>query len=165
MKLAEREFAEIKALVFDKCRFTCSGLALMAESSEYGACSFRLNEKEVRMRVAKVTPKKIGQFVTLWKRNSQGITEPPNINDSFDLFVINARFQGRFGQFVFPKSVLYMNGIVSGEGSKGKRGIRVYPPWDRPVSLQAQKSQRWQAEFFLELNKTPDLERARELYR
>jgi hypothetical protein len=36
-----------------------------AESAEYGAYTFELNDLSVRFRVAKITPTKIGQFVTL----------------------------------------------------------------------------------------------------
>jgi hypothetical protein len=45
---------------------------LERESLEYAACSFKLNSMSVKFRVAKITPTKIGQFVTLWKRVSKG---------------------------------------------------------------------------------------------
>ena len=35
------------------------------ESAEYGACRFSLNGQVIVFRVAKTTPTKIGQFVTL----------------------------------------------------------------------------------------------------
>ncbi len=41
-----------------------------SESAEYGAYCFSLDHKKVLFRIAKTTPTKIGQFVTLWKRPS-----------------------------------------------------------------------------------------------
>jgi SAM-dependent methyltransferase len=58
------------------------------ESKEYGACTFELNGMIIQQRISKITPTKIGQFVTIWKRNMDGITEPFDNSDNFD-FVIN----------------------------------------------------------------------------
>jgi len=44
----------------------------MEKSVEYEACIFRLNDFFVRFGVSKITPTKIGQFVTLWKRTDNG---------------------------------------------------------------------------------------------
>ncbi len=41
-----------------------------AESSEYGACRLGLNYHNAVLREAKTTPTKIGQFVTIWKRQT-----------------------------------------------------------------------------------------------
>lgn len=43
-------------------------------SSEYGACRLGLDDYTIVFRVAKTTPTKIGQFVTIWKRPIQGAT-------------------------------------------------------------------------------------------
>lgn len=66
------DFEVIKKLIYDPCQFECSDLMLETESLEYAACSFKLNSMSVKFRVAKITPTKIGQFVTLWKRVSKG---------------------------------------------------------------------------------------------
>jgi len=39
-----------------------------AQNSDYDAGIFQLNSKSVRFRVAKTTPNKVGQFVSLGKR-------------------------------------------------------------------------------------------------
>ena len=39
-----------------------------AESVDYGACRAELDGKRLVLRVAKTTPTKTGQFVTIWKR-------------------------------------------------------------------------------------------------
>ncbi|HIY75058.1 MAG TPA: MepB family protein [Candidatus Sphingobacterium stercorigallinarum] len=60
--------------------------------------------------------KEIGQFVTLWKRNSQNKTEPFDIRDSFDFYVITTQQKDRFGLFLFPKHVLVENHILTNNG-------------------------------------------------
>lgn len=57
----------------------------------------------------------------------------------------------------FQKNVLLQRDIVSDQGKGGKRAIRVYPPWDKPTSNQAQKTQQWQLEYFLEVPFTEPL--------
>ena len=60
---------ETKNLLFDKCKFDVSNIEIEKESSEYCAHRFEINNKKILFRQAKITPTKIGQFVTLWKRN------------------------------------------------------------------------------------------------
>ena len=122
---------------------------LEPESAEYGACQYRLNDLRILFRVANITPTKIGQFVTIWKRNNKGPIQPYDATDPIDLFVIAVRMGENFGHFVFPKDVLRQRDIVSKNGKGGKRGIRVYPPWDIPTSKQAQKTQDWQLGYFI----------------
>ena len=47
--------------------------------------------KKIQHRVSKITPTKNGQFVTLWKRNQNGITEPFDINDEIDFIIITVK--------------------------------------------------------------------------
>jgi hypothetical protein len=157
---------ETKELVFDKCGFELRNLEIEKESTEYSACKFDLNTVKILFRVAKITPTKIGQFVTFWKRSEKGPIEPYAVSDAIDFFIINTKSNDKFGQFIFPKSVLSQQGIISTNLKEGKRGIRVYPPWDLTMSKQAQKTQKWQLECFLEipLNKSVNLEKAKQLY-
>jgi hypothetical protein len=140
-----------KTLVYDTCEFDFSDLKIEKESTEYDACSFKLNGKAIVHRTAKITPTKIGQFVTLWKRNNNKQTEPFHIDDDFDLIIISAKNQNLFGQFIFPKLILVEKGIISDSNKQGKRGIRVYPPWDITASKQARKTQQWQLNYFIEI--------------
>jgi hypothetical protein len=157
---------ETKELVFDKCGFDLRNLEIEKESAEYCACKFDLDTIKILFRLAKITPTKIGQFVTFWKRSENGPIEPYAVSDEIDFFVINTKSNDKFGQFIFPKSVLCQQGIISTNLKEGKRGIRVYPPWDLTESKQAQKTQKWQLEYFLEipLNKFVNLDRAKQLY-
>ncbi|MFA6403276.1 MAG: MepB family protein [Salinivirgaceae bacterium] len=79
----------VKELVYDKCGFCITNLKLNSESAEYGACSFVLNGMLIEYRVSKITPTKTGQFVTIWKRNQNGITVPFDLMDDIDFVVIN----------------------------------------------------------------------------
>jgi len=98
------------------------------ESQEYAACSFNLNQHRIKFRTAKITPTKIGQFVTFWKRLGSGPILPYDISDEFDFLIVSVRHKDQLGQFVFPKYVLYSRGVISKDGKDGKRAIRVYPP-------------------------------------
>jgi hypothetical protein len=156
-----------KELIFDKYNYECSLPIKEAESSEYGAYTFEVNTLSVKFRTAKITPTKIGQFVTLWKRIDKGPIQPFDFTDSIDLFIISTRKDNRLGQFVFPKSILCEQGIISTNNKEGKRAIRVYPPWDETLSKQAQKTQKWQLDYFLEIpsDKSIDTELLKKLYK
>ncbi len=141
----------VKELIYDRCGLELTNLKLHSESLSYGACSFVINGKRVEQRVSKITPTKTGQFVSIWKRNENGLTQPIDSSDNIDYLIIIARSDKNFGQFIFPKSVLMENGIFSKNGKGGKRGIRVYPPWDLASNNQALKSQQWQSNYFLKI--------------
>jgi hypothetical protein len=155
-----------KEWVYDQCGFDLSNLKLNSESVEYGACCFKLDGKTIEHRVSKITPTKSGQFVTIWKRNKDGITAPFDISDDLDFVIITSKCDNNLGQFIFPKSVLAHRGIITQNGKKGKRGIRVYPPWNTTTSKQAQKTQSWQTKYFLTIKNdhSTDLEMAKQLF-
>lgn len=119
------------------------------ESTAYKACSYQIDGINIIERTAKITPKKIGQFVTCWKRNAKGITQPFEDSNEFDFFIIKVFDDDFAGYFKFSKAVLIKHGIVSTEKKDGKRGFRVYPFWDKPTSKQAIKTQTWQLEYFI----------------
>lgn len=136
---------------YDSCGFVLTDFK-EEEGAAYQACSFTLNGGTIIGRTAKQTPKKIGQFVAIWKRTEARQTAPFREQDRVDFLVINVISEFGGGQFVFPKSVLVDQGIISSAKKPGKRGIRVYPPWDHPTSKQAQNTQQWQLQYFLELS-------------
>lgn len=154
-----------KKYIYDLCGFNFKNAIPEIESSEYNAYTFELNNLKIRFRSAKITPTKIGQFVTLWKRIGKGPIMPFDASDEIDLVVVSVQKDDHYGQFVFPKAVLVKQGVFT-DGKEGKRAIRVYPSWDVTESVQARKTQKWQLEYFLEVSKekTLDIERVRLLY-
>nr|AGZ94048.1 hypothetical protein [Streptomyces sp. MMG1612] len=163
---AHEDLLAAKALVYDRCGFTCSQPVPEAESAEYAAHEFTLDGLDVRFRAARTTPTKVGQFVTVWKRSPAGPIQPFDATDAVDLFVISTRDDRNFGQFVFPMDTLRRHGVVSANGSGGKRAFRVYPPWVTPANRQATGTQAWQLGYFLHLHQAEpiDLDRAQALY-
>lgn len=153
-------------LIYQPYQWKLSDFKEERESREYEACRFRLNDLSVICRTAKITPTKTGQFVTLWKRSVAGPIEPFEASDSIDLLMVNVSRGDLSGQFLFPRQILLDKGVLTGNGKEGKRAIRVYPPWDVAGSRQAQKTRKWQSEFFLPLHSfsPADYKKAKKLY-
>nr|WP_315471791.1 MepB family protein [uncultured Rhodoferax sp.] len=158
-----------QALAYAPCGYSFTHLQPEPESADYAACTLLLNGLRVQYRVAKITPTKVGQFVTFWKRLGRGSIQPFDVGDPVDLFVVSTRSGQQLGQFVFPKAVLADQGVVaSGDLSghqAGKRALRVYPPWDTTTSRQAQRTQAWQLRYFVDMSQgqAVDLERVQAL--
>lgn len=58
-------FTQIKTKIYDPCALKISGFKFEKESKEYEASQFVLKGLQIINRNAKVTPKKVGQFVNL----------------------------------------------------------------------------------------------------
>jgi len=63
------------------------------------------------------------------------------------------------GHFIFAKSILISNKILSTNNNEGKRGFRVYSPADIPTSKQATKTKNWQISHFASSEDEIDLEK------
>lgn len=138
--------------------FLFSDLIHEDESRDYDASTFTLNGLKIKYRSSKITPTKTGQFVTLWKRDNEGITKPHDQLDAIDLVIISARKDENFGLFIFPKTILLEQSIFSKNKKEGKRGFRVYPAWDKTENKQAQKTQKWQLDYFLDASDIKNLD-------
>lgn len=160
-----KNLEDIKTRIYDKVGFEISQVKNELEGTEYDACRFELNGNIIFCRSSKITPKKVGQFVTCWKRNTEGETAPYSVKDELDFLVINVKSGSNLGQFVFPKSELISKNIITSEKRSGKRGFRIYPKWDVPNIKQAEKTQKWQLKYFYEINESIDLKRVKELYK
>ena len=133
------------------------------ESLEYNAYRFGLNGKKIVFRSAKITPTKIGQFVTLWKRPSPDAEIAPlDIHDHIDFVVISVSDGGLHGQFIFDQKILLAKGVMSNNGKGGKRAMRIYPSWSKPIAKEAIKTQQWQLQYFVE--GTSDKNKVRRLF-
>lgn len=153
----------IKSMLSEHFRIQLEDYFQEPNGIPYSACGFSLNGKKIRFRSANLTPKKLGQFVTLWKRNETGSTAPLDSADPFDGIMVSARKADAFGLFIFPKSILSEHTVISTREQGGKRGFRVYPPWDSLVSRQAIKTQSWQSDYFVELQPKLDIKNLREI--
>ena len=142
--------------VYKPAGMQLTGLALReAESAEYSASRFGLDGHTIVFRVAKTTPTKIGQFVTIWKRPRSGSTIAPlDVDDGVAFVVVSVSDATHRGQFVFDHKILASKGIMAINGKGGKRAIRVYPPWVKPVAKQAVRTQQWQLRYFLPLEQS-----------
>lgn len=160
--MTRQKLEETSKLVFEKIDLYISNLLIEKESQDYSAAQFELNNLKIIFREAKITPTKIGQFVTLWKRMEEKPIQPFSSSDDFDLVIINTNTPTNSGQFVFPKSILEQKGYLQSQSKKGKLGFRVYPSWDKTLNKQAQQTQKWQLNYFLEI--PIDLSKAKSLY-
>lgn len=151
-------------LVYKPCGLVIRNLKAEDESADYGAAEFTIDNRRIKFRVGKITPTKVGQFVTFWKRIDKGPIAPYDFNDPFDLLVVCVRAENHFGQFVFPKMALCEKGIVSTDQKEGKRAMRIYPPWDKTNNSQARKTQHWQLEYFVETSEQLPFDFARVQY-
>lgn len=139
--------------VFSLLNLQLSDLTKDSECEEYSGYNFKLNQFSIKFRKAKVTPKKTGQFVTLWKRNPETKeTEPFTDQDSFDFYIIVTEHESQSGFFFFRKDILAEKNIITSSLKTGKRGFRIYPDWDLPENKQAISTQKWQTEFFINLS-------------
>jgi hypothetical protein len=155
---------EVNVNVYVRCGLTLSNYIIEDESKEYDASRFELSGLKIACRSARITPKKAGQFVTFWKRNRNGTIEPLHEKDKIDFFAVNVRSENKFGHFIFPRSILIEKGIISTDKREGKRAFRVYPGWDLVQSKQALKTQKWQLNYFFEVDEDMDLHKVKELY-
>lgn len=121
------------------------------EGRDYEAHTFHVDGLLAAFRAARTTPKKAGQFVTLWQRTAPdggGPIRPFDASDGVDLFVVGVSGEDGFGHFAFPLDALLARGVVSTDFVGGKRAMRVYPPGSAPTNRTAQATQRWQLEFY-----------------
>lgn len=122
------------------------------EGEAYGAAVLKIENRGILFRIAKTTPTKTGQFVTLWKRQAvHGNIAPMDISDGFDDAIIATFNENSRGVFIFSKETLQERKIFSSHGKGGKLAFRVYAPWVETKGVQARAAQKWQCDFFLDL--------------
>lgn len=162
-----RALCYVNELIYKPINLILKSVQEEKQNAKYGAGIFQLSSITVRFRVANITPTKSGQFVAFWEKDENSNNQPYSYAEAPDLLVITTyKSDSEFGQFVFPKEVLFTQNILKSNSTKGKMAIRVYPSWDIPTSKQAVKTQEWQLPYFVDLS-TPDnasKEKVAELY-
>ncbi len=103
-----------------------------------------------------MTAKKVGQFVTFWKRDLDGKTAPFDMNNDFAFYLIAIEENENFGFFVFPKVILENENLISTEQKKGKRGFRIYANRHFLTNKQAEKNKLWQTKYFTDYSDSED---------
>ena len=117
-------------------------------NADYGAQLLMIDGVMARLRVGRVTPRKVGHFVAVWERASDGTTRPFPAEGGTELLLVIVRDGARLGMFTFPREALREHGILSVAGEGGKRGFRLYPPWAETTNAQARRTQQWQRRYF-----------------
>lgn len=152
LKMKE-EFKHVNNILFEALNLEISNVCFEEETGDYCGYNFQLGTLNIKYRKAKITLKKIGQFVALWKRDTAGNTEPYSLDDDFDFYFIETEYKHNQGCFVFPKTTLAEKQILSVKEKEGKRGFRVYTIWDIPENKQAINTKNWQILYFIDLIK------------
>ena len=140
-------------MIYEPNDLTVKSVKEEKQNSKYGAGTFRLSSRTVRFRVANITPAKEGQFVALWEKDENNKNQPYSYEEAPALLVITTfKNDNKFGQFIFPKDILFQRNIFRSSSTKGKMAIRVYPSWDKPTSKQALETQKWQLPYFVNMS-------------
>ena len=157
---------QFEEIALKPLQLSISNLEKDLECDEYFGYNFESNQLSFKFRKAKITPKKVGQFVTLWKRNVIKQTEPFSENDVFDYYIIATEEDSKLGFYIFPKAILIEKNILTSAKKEGKRGFRVYPNWVKPENKQAEKTQNWQQNYFVEvIDNQIDLKQVKSIFK
>ncbi|MNK57849.1 MepB protein [compost metagenome] len=147
-----KEITRLNNLIFKPLKLNIPEIIPDLECEDYFGFNFKINENRIKFRKSKLTPKKVGQFVTFWKRDSEGKTVPFDIIDDFDFYIISIEENDNSGFFILPKAILEKENLISSELKVGKRGFRIYADWHFPNSKQAEKTKLWQMQFFIDFS-------------
>lgn len=127
------------------------------QNSEYESYSFCVNQYSFRNRLARKTPTKKGYFVVFWEKDNNNKNKAFDYEESPDFLIVNVLDNEHKGLFLFPKSELLKQNILRTSQVKGKMAIRVYPSWEQSLNKTAEKTQKWQLDYFIDLSsKTVD---------
>ncbi|MGJ0204661.1 MepB family protein [Leucobacter sp. gxy201] len=121
------------------------------QSGDYESGTVMIGAEHWRIRTARVTPRKPGAFVAVWKRDEAGETKPFASDEEVDGLLVFVREAENFGVFRFAASHLEVLGVTRSSAYPGKRGFRVYPHWSEGLNPQATRAQKAQSEAFIML--------------
>ena len=79
-KMVHPDLLLAEDLIYKPSELILENLKIEDESEDYGAAEFTINHHSIKFRVGKITPTKIGQFVTFWKRIGKGPILPYDFN-------------------------------------------------------------------------------------
>lgn len=94
-----------------------------------------------RCRLAKRTPQKEGYFTVFWKKDQNNKNIPYTNEDLGNELII----------VIIPNEVAIRKNILSTKDSNGKMSMRFYPPWCSNLNTTARATQKWQLQYFREI--------------
>ena len=62
------ELSKIDTIIFGTLKLNMIELSIEKECLDYSGYNFKVKNFKMKFRKAKITPKKVGQFVTLWEK-------------------------------------------------------------------------------------------------
>lgn len=74
---------------------------------------------------------------------------PIDYDDGIEFVLVSVFDHVHRGLFIFNRHVLAKKGVMSVKDKEGKRAIRVYAPWVKPIVKQAITTQKWQLQHFV----------------
>lgn len=152
MKGFHKALTYVSKMIYEPNNLSLKSVQEEQQNSKYGAGTFQISSRTVRFRVANITPTKVGQFVAFWEKDENNKNQPYSYEEAPNLLVITTfKNDHEFGQFIFPKEIIFKQNILRSSSTKGKMAIRVYPSWDSPTSKQAMKTQKWQLPYFIDM--------------
>lgn len=157
----------VNKMIYEPNNLSLKSVREEKQNVKYGAGTYQLASRSVRFRVANRTPAKVGQFVAIWEKDENNQNQPFTYEEAPDLLVITTfKNESEFGQFIFPKEILFKQDILRSHSTSGKMAMRVYSSWDLPTSKQAIKTQAWQLPYFVDLSNPSKLsiDKIKELY-
>lgn len=167
VKIIKREYISILLVEEVIKKFTGSKIKNIIYEDyniDYEGFTFDLEARSYRSRLAKLTPKKKGYFVVFWEKDEDLKNIAYTYENSTEKIIVSIIDGNKKGQFVFDKEILKNKGILKYENNKGKMAIRVYPPWEENLNMNAFKTQTWQKDYFIDLSEGVNLEKLEELY-
>ena len=121
------------------------------QNQEYEGILFQDDQYSYRSRLAKKTEKKVGYFVVFWEKDPTNKNRAYSYEQAPDFTLVWVVDDQHLGYFRFPKQLLKEKKILRDSRQPGKMAIRVYPTWSTSLNPTAQRTQRWQLDYFVEV--------------
>eukprot|EP00397_Hematodinium_sp_SG-2012_P056913 GEMP01070697.1.p1 GENE.GEMP01070697.1~~GEMP01070697.1.p1 ORF type:complete len:273 (-),score=23.95 GEMP01070697.1:104-922(-) len=148
--------------------FTPLGSTLEDPETAHGTIDMVIDNIRVQNKTASAAKGHYGLKVNIYKqnghtKNGRDTIQPYTVDDGIDAIIVNVHEDVKLiGLFIFPKEEIAKRGWFRGNGHVGKVCTYVYPP-----HIFSQKggnsAQLWQQDYYLDVSKEVDLDRARML--
>ncbi|ATZ81095.1 MepB-like protein [Bodo saltans virus] len=146
----EHEYLDIITKLYKKTQI--KKFQIQNDNQDYYACEFMIGNKNICFRKGKLTPAKLGHFVSLWKRVDNN-NKSYDTNDKYDVYIFYVEDKEHKGYFSFTKDILLQHKILSDKKNNidGKLGFRLYASWYDAMNNTAKISQKWQIQNFIKI--------------